>query len=664
MPSTMSRNSGPRTTMYSHYDQGRMYGGNHYRHGGHQGYRDRRDSYGDGRSDNYNPDRRQRRGSEGQYYRSGYGYRDHEREARREIKTSNGGNTDQYHNKSAESGAEKPKSHFGHHEYNSYSAVRNLGRGEYYQQGGWQGQQGFRNGPGPNYAVFEQRRGCNEFKSKEKYPRQSQSKHQYNGVESRGFKPHRTKARGYFNERGGHEWGSVFKLSNIPPMYTFRLDMLRKLLKEKEVGTFNIKRLGEGEVTVQFSADMQTVMKGLEGLKIEDCVVKKEVIYKESGSGPNPQSEKKAGNQLRRNSAKSGDEQGLDLSSCIGVGEKQCDSNEINGRHTVNDLSDDLKQSVGQGQDWYEELDDDKKGGKVDNLDHEQNSQPETKYNDDDPRKDTGGKVKADEKKRPDGKYPRGGKNGKGGFKTKTSKPRNESLTGKASESRKKNVIVSETAEANSSNHVAIKEINAKSIKRNAPKKKYRNPRSPAVRIEIANNVTEVEIREITGLASFVPKYCELRQGEVALVYSVEAGANYFEEKLSTLAEKNTVAPVVKGNIGCENEVVGESLNQELLNSGEKVGYTNKTGNKIIDDEEAKSDVDASGNKIEGPEALIPVQAVFASMDVREKVKVIEQAKTKSLGDFVVPPKASKDKFKKKKKRKSVVSEDAGLENN
>jgi len=429
------------------------------------------------------------------------------------------------------------------------------------------------------------------------------------------------------------------------------------------VGTFNIKRLGEGKVTVQFSAEMQTVMKGLEGLTIEDCVVKKEVIYKESGSGPNPQSEKKAGNQLRRNSAKSGDEQGLDRSSCIGVSEMQCDSNEINGRHTVNHLSDVLKQSGGQGQDWYEELDDNKEQDKVANFDHEQNTQPGTKYNVVDPRKVSGGKIKveADEKKRSDGKYPRGGKNGKGGLKTKTSKPRNESLTNKVSESRKKNVIVSETAEANSSNHVAIKETNTKSIKRNAPKKKYRNPRNPAVRIEIANNVTEVEIREVTGLVSFVPKYCELRQGEVALVYSVEAGVNYFEEKLSTLSKKNTVAPVIKGYIVRENEVVGESLNQDSLNSGGKVGFTNKTGDKIIDDKATKRDVDASGNKIEGPEVLIPVQAVFASMDVREKVKVIEQAKTKSLGDFVEPPKASEGKFKKKKKRKSVVSEDAGL---
>ena len=44
-------------------------------------------------------------------------------------------------------------------------------------------------------------------------------------------------------------------------------------------------------------------------------------------------------------------------------------------------------------------------------------------------------------------------------------------------------------------------------------------------------------------------------------------------------------------------------------------------------------------------------EAVFASMDVREKIKIIEQAKTKTLGDFLVPSRVSQGQLKKKKKK-------------
>ena len=44
------------------------------------------------------------------------------------------------------------------------------------------------------------------------------------------------------------------------------------------------------------------------------------------------------------------------------------------------------------------------------------------------------------------------------------------------------------------------------------------------------------------------------------------------------------------------------------------------------------------------------VDVVFASMDVREKQKVIEQAKQKSLGDFLITTKPKQGQIKKKKK--------------
>ena len=57
-------------------------------------------------------------------------------------------------------------------------------------------------------------------------------------------------------------------------------------------------------------------------------------------------------------------------------------------------------------------------------------------------------------------------------------------------------------------------------------------------------------------------------------------------------------------------------------------------------------DVDASDSNIEEPEAN------FASIDVRETAKVIEKAKIKTLGDFLVPTKVSQGQLKKKKKLK------------
>ena len=45
---------------------------------------------------------------------------------------------------------------------------------------------------------------------------------------------------------------------------------------------------------------------------------------------------------------------------------------------------------------------------------------------------------------------------------------------------------------------------------------------------------------------------------------------------------------------------------------------------------------------------------VFASEDVREKAKIIEQARQKSFGDFLITSKPKQGQLKKKKKKEKL----------
>jgi len=68
--------------------------------------------------------------------------------------------------------------------------------------------------------------------------------------------------------------------------------------------------------------------------------------------------------------------------------------------------------------------------------------------------------------------------------------------------------------------------------------------------------------------------------------------------------------------------------------------------------------METSKESAEEPKTQPEVEAVFASMDVREKAKVIEQAKIKSLGDFIIPARVSQGQLKKKKKKnRNAVTE-------
>jgi len=147
-------------------------------------------------------------------------------------------------------------------------------------------------------------------------------------------------------------------------------------------------------------------------------------------------------------------------------------------------------------------------------------------------------------------------------------------------------------------------------------------------------------MKDLTSLNSFVPDFFEIRQGEVAFVF--EVGKEVIE-KMNTFAE-SCIKDTVIGKEGSEDEsnYVAEQPetvdNVEIINDQGKIETPN----------------DADDGPRNQPEVLIPVEAVvFPSMDVREKVKVIEQAKNKSLGDFLIPSKAPQGQLKKKKKKRS-----------
>eukprot|EP00092_Neocalanus_flemingeri_P053593 GFUD01063015.1.p1 GENE.GFUD01063015.1~~GFUD01063015.1.p1 ORF type:complete len:106 (-),score=41.12 GFUD01063015.1:12-299(-) len=80
-----------------------------------------------------------------------------------------------------------------------------------------------------------------------------------------------------------------------------------------------------------------------------------------------------------------------------------------------------------------------------------------------------------------------------------------------------------------------------------------------------------------------------------------------------------------------------EEVQQDILNSK----TTTKNILKCCQEIEEVSDV----------QSVVPV---FAAMDVREKVKVLEQAKQKSLGDFMMEVKPRQRQRKNKKKGKTA----------
>merc|ERR1712034_22358 len=119
-----------------------------------------------------------------------------------------------------------------------------------------------------------------------------------------------------------------------------------------------------------------------------------------------------------------------------------------------------------------------------------------------------------------------------------------------------------------------------------------------------------------------------------------------FKKKLDKVLERGS------------GEVDHKVIDDQCEDKEEKVGEKSKEEVIVepLQQVSEKVDEEATIKEIES-EPLQQVEAVFASMDVREKQKVIEQAKQKSLGDFLITAKPKQGQMKKKKKRKPANAE-------
>jgi len=161
------------------------------------------------------------------------------------------------------------------------------------------------------------------------------------------------------------------------------------------------------------------------------------------------------------------------------------------------------------------------------------------------------------------------------------------------------------------------------------PRRKEKEAVVPSLSAEAANPVQQADITEALGLTSLNPEYFELSEGKLNFVNCGDAKLlEDIQGNLRTILDRKMVKDILV----------------ELVNSVPEAANHNE---KSIEVEEAT--------------ALMPVKVVFASMDIREKVKKLEQSKQKSLGDFMTksdPEQGQIKKKKKKKKRKSAAFEE------
>ena len=157
------------------------------------------------------------------------------------------------------------------------------------------------------------------------------------------------------------------------------------------------------------------------------------------------------------------------------------------------------------------------------------------------------------------------------------------------------------------------------------PRRKEKEAVVPSLSAEAANPVQQADIKAALGLTSLNPEYFELSEGKLNFVNCGDAKLlEDIQGNLRTILDRKMVKDILV----------------ELVNSVPEAAINNE---KSVEVEEAP--------------ALMPVKVVFASMDIREKVKKLEQSKQKSLGDFKSDPEQGQIK-KKKKKRKSGAFEE------
>jgi len=458
--------------------------------------------------------------------------------------------------------------------------------------------------------------------------------------------------------------GSVFKLTNIPTLVG--IEKLRSILEQRQVGGFYITRLEVGEFIVKFRADMQVVVDKLEGLKMDDCIIKKEVLSKVPAEDIVEQNDTH-GNQGANGGG------GIDINVKVKeqgeeVGPKDDHVHDWSteaDQDQDRDLKEDARACIEEISKHDEANKTDRKKGYGGLIQGKEKTKSKSRVESISAKKKKNnwaifklsnlpGKATMSELRRAlKGRGISGGldimKLG-GGFGRVSIQNDLQMKTLKDFKMGDQNIKI-ELVETSSSD-VHETESNSRQVSLPKPGETESNIFGlfdvPPVRVKVPKHVTEAVMKDLIGLNSFVPEFCEISQGEVAFVYEV---GQEFIEIMNTLSNciNNRIKDTVLGKDvsvkdGSEDDptYVAEqpetSVDNVMINDQEKNGGKCETPN------------DADDGSRSQPEVLIPVEAVFASMDVREKVKVIQQAKNKSLGDFLIPSNEPQGPLKKKKK--------------
>jgi len=489
-------------------------------------------------------------------------------------------------------------------------------------------------------------------------------------------------------ERRQSEWGSGLRLSNIPRGVTG--EELKSILQSKVSGKLHIEEFGGGAGIVKFTADWEEVVESVKGLKIGDCVVKKEVIYAKPNADSSEHDMGKEDDKLansdddeRQPSKKASDE-----------------SEQVKGQVKI----------VGPNK---------KDGGSNGNVEGRVNKDEHEKerglVGDEVARKNVALGDKSEKNRRGARKYPVEGQGRAGKSHRDRSKVfKLSNIPDAISMKQLKDSLRSNGVKGNldilylkggtatvrilSQDFKSVEDLteimlgdcrieikpNTGTKHQNIPldcllsnpdgpiitvEKKESNSDVVPFRVELPEDVTEVVLKEVVGLDTFVPDYCEIRPGEVAFVYPVGPEILKELDKLK-IKEKLVEVPVEEDSKltipGTETVASQEDHTNSMVQQDASAGVETDVlmcndDSKYDDGEEV---IAHQKDEVDKPEVLIPVtEAIYASMDVREKAKVIQQARQKSLCDFIAPQKVPQGQLKKKKKKKckSDKLEDDGL---
>eukprot|EP00092_Neocalanus_flemingeri_P041434 GFUD01045120.1.p1 GENE.GFUD01045120.1~~GFUD01045120.1.p1 ORF type:complete len:225 (-),score=81.39 GFUD01045120.1:341-1015(-) len=153
-------------------------------------------------------------------------------------------------------------------------------------------------------------------------------------------------------------------------------------------------------------------------------------------------------------------------------------------------------------------------------------------------------------------------------------------------------------------------------------------------------------------------KNCATRVDTVADMNDNVVAKLDINKNMTGKVEESEVEDTCRSSDEASNEVV---LGSDHSNPESAPKKTFEMGVKLKDASTAKEEVQqgivyskTTTKNVLNCQEIEEVSDVFAAMDVREKVKVLEQAKQKSLGDFMMDVKPRQRQGKTKKKGKSA----------